>query len=142
MQTRIKAKLTHKDAKTPKRATDGSAGYDLYAVESCVVQPNARVLIPTGISLEFSENMAAIIKSRSSLAVQYGFDILAGLIDSDYRGEIKVAGINHGNEPIEFKKGDRIAQIVFTNIYTSEISLVDDMSETERGKGGFGHTGR
>jgi len=136
----IKYKLLHNYATEPARATEGSAGFDLYATDNHQVWPGAQVKIPTGISLDIPEGYAGFIWPRSGMAVKYGFDILAGLIDSDFRGEIMVAAINHGERPIEIRRGDRVAQIVFSPVLTLA-AMTDDIEETERGAGGFGSTG-
>lgn len=136
----IKYKLLHNYATAPTRATDGSAGFDLYATDNHTVWPGSRVKIPTGISFEIPGDHAGFIWPRSGMAVKHGFDILAGLIDSDFRGEIMVAAINHGDRMIEIKRGDRIAQIVFSPVMTLA-EMVDDLDETERGRGGFGSSG-
>lgn len=139
--TQIKFKLMHNYATEPTRATPGSAGFDLYATDNHVVWPGARVKIPTGIQCEIPEGHAGFIWPRSSLALKHGFDILAGLIDSDYRGEIMIAGINHGDTPFEVRRGDRIAQLVVSPIHVlaKMVGVIDE--NTERGAGGFGSTG-
>lgn len=137
----IQFKLLHNYATEPTRATDGSAGFDLYATDNHDVWPGARVKIPTGVQMDIPEGYAGFIWPRSGMAVKHGFDILAGLIDSDFRGEIMVAGINHGDRMIEIRRGDRIAQIVFSPVLTLA-KMVDHIEgETERGSGGFGSTG-
>lgn len=137
----IKFKLMHNYATEPTRATDGSAGFDLYATDNHVVYPGARVKIPTGVQMDIPDGYAGFIWPRSGMAVKHGFDILAGLIDSDFRGEIMVAGINHGDRLIEVKRGDRVAQIVFSPVMTlaKMVGVIDD--KTERGSGGFGSSG-
>jgi dUTP pyrophosphatase len=136
----IKYKLLHNYSTAPSRATDGSAGFDLYATDHHYVWPKAQVKIPTGISFEIPSDHAGFIWPRSGMAVKYGFDILAGLIDSDFRGEIHVAAINHGDKPIEIRRGDRIAQIVFSPV-TTLAKMVGNLDETDRGSGGFGSSG-
>lgn len=137
----IKFKLMHNYATEPTRATDGSAGFDLYATDNHVVYPGARVKIPTGVQMDIPNGYAGFIWPRSGMAVKHGFDILAGLIDSDFRGEIMVAGINHGDRLIEVKRGDRVAQIVFSPVMTlaKMVDVIDD--KTDRGSGGFGSSG-
>lgn len=136
----IQFKLLHNYATEPTRATDGSAGFDLYATDNHTVWPGARVKIPTGIQMAIPDGYAGFVWPRSGMAVKHGFDILAGLIDSDFRGEVMVAGINHGDRMIEVKRGDRVAQIVFSPVMT-EAAAVDDLDDTSRGAGGFGSTG-
>lgn len=136
----IQFKLLHNYATTPTRATDGSAGFDLYATDHCTVYPGARVKIPTGISLAIPAGHAGFIWPRSGMAVKYGFDIHAGLIDADFRGEIMVAGMNHGDRIIEVRRGDRVAQIVFSPVMVLA-QVVDALDDTVRGSGGFGSSG-
>jgi len=137
----IKFKLIHNYATQPTRATDGSAGFDLYATDNHMVWPGARVKIPTGVQMEIPEGYAGFVWPRSGMAVRHGFDILAGLIDSDFLGEVMVAAINHGDVPIEIRRGDRIAQIVFSPVMTI-MEMTDSITkESERGTGSFGSTG-
>lgn len=136
----IKIKLLHNYATEPTRATDGSAGFDLYATDNHTVWPGARVKIPTGISMAIPEGYAGFIWPRSGMAVKYGFDTHAGLIDSDFRGEVMVAGMNHGDRPIDIRRGDRVAQIVFSPVVALS-RMVDNLDDTERGSGGFGSSG-
>jgi len=136
----IKFKLLHNYATAPTRATDGSAGFDLYATDNHTIWPGARVKIPTGVQMAIPDGYAGFIWPRSGMAVKHGFDILAGLIDSDFRGEAMVAGINHGDRMIEVKRGDRVAQIVFSPVHVLA-AMVEDVDETDRGSGGFGSTG-
>jgi len=136
----IKIKTLHNYATMPARATDGSAGFDLYATENHTVWPGARVKIPTGISLSMPSDMAGFIWPRSGMAVKYGFDTHAGLIDSDFRNEIMVAGMNHGERPIEIRRGDRVAQIVFTPISTL-VEMAEELDDPKTRDGGFGSTG-
>jgi dUTP pyrophosphatase len=131
----------------PKQQTSGSAGYDLSAcIDSPItINPNEIVKIPTGLSVALDENNAVIlIYARSSLATKYGLTLAncVGVVDSDYRGEIMVAMINQGKEAYTINNGERIAQMVITPIFTPEIVVSDELSETDRGTGGFGSTGK
>lgn len=131
----------------PKQQTSGSAGYDLSAcIDSPItVNPNEIVKIPTGLSVALDENNAVIlIYARSSLATKYGLTLAncVGVVDSDYRGEIMVAMINQGKEAYTINNGERIAQMVITPIFTPEVVVSDELSETDRGTGGFGSTGK
>lgn len=137
----IQFKTLHNYATEPTRATDGSAGFDLYAVDNHTVWPGARVKIPTGIQLDIPEGYAGFIWPRSGMAIKHGFDILAGLIDSDFLGEVMVAGINHGDRMFEIRRGDRVAQIVFSPVLTLSKIVSDIGKESERGAGGFGSSG-
>jgi len=137
----IQFQLLHNYATEPTRATDGSAGFDLYATDNHMVWPGARVKIPTGVKMAIPDGYAGFVWPRSGMAVRHGFDILAGLIDSDYRGEVMVAAINHGDQPIEIRRGDRVAQIVFSPVLI-RAEVVDAIdNESQRGAGGFGSTG-
>jgi len=132
----------------PKYATELSAGMDLKAFlqeqEVVVLQPLERKLIKTGIFLELPEGYEAQIRPRSGLALKKGITVLntPGTIDADYRGEIGIILINLSNEIFTVKNGDRIAQMIISKYQKAEIKEVDNLSETSRGEGGFGHTGQ
>ena len=129
----------------PKYETDGSSGMDLRANldEDLVLKPLDRVLVPTGLYFEFEKGYEAQVRARSGLALKKGLGLPNGIgtIDSDYRGELKVILINMSKEDVVIKDGERIAQIVFMKIETPEIVEVEEISDTERSDGGFGHTG-
>jgi len=130
----------------PEPATAGSAGVDLRAAVSDerVIEPGARTLVPSGFAIALPEGFEAQVRPRSGLALRHGITIpnSPGTIDSDYRGEIKVILLNAGAEPFVVKRGDRIAQLVVAPVQRSAFVEVDDLDETDRGAGGFGHTGR
>ena len=130
----------------PEYATPGSSGMDIRAslVEEIVISPLERVLIPTGLFLELPLGLEAQIRPRSGLAIKQGITCLntPGTIDADYRGEIKVILINLSNEPQTIHNGDRIAQMVIQKIETVSWEQSDTISTTQRGEGGFGHTGK
>src|SRR5690554_2392796 len=130
----------------PEYKTAGASGVDLMAnLESTVVlKPMERFMVPTGLFIEIPEGYEAQIRGRSGLAAKNGISLANGVgtIDSDYRGEIKVILINLGNEPFEIKHGDRIAQMILAKYEKIEFTLVDSLEETDRGSGGFGHTGK
>lgn len=138
----MKVQKIHPDAMLPTRGSEKAAGLDLHAVEDCLLHGNERLLISTGIAVEIPPNHYGRIAPRSSLAVKNGIDVLAGVVDEDYRGEVKVALINHSKTPLEIKKGDRIAQLIITKIELVEIEEVESLEETERAAGGFGSTGK
>ena len=147
MELNVKIKLT-RGMSTPEYATDGSAAVDLRAAldegETVVIQPGARALIPTGLSISpETSDVVAVIAGRSGLGVKKGVTLAnsIGVIDSDYRGEIQVCLINRGEEPFEVQRGDRIAQMLFLPVMTARFLPVAELDETERGTGGFGHTG-
>lgn len=130
----------------PAYATEGSSGMDLRAwLETPItLQPMERSLIPTGLFLELPPHHEAQIRPRSGLAIKQGITCLntPGTIDADYRGEIKVILINLSSEPQTIQNGDRIAQMVFQKVEVANLVEVQEIAETSRGGGGFGHTGR
>ena len=129
----------------PKYETEGSSGMDLRAnlVENLILKPLERVLVPTGLYFEFEKGYEAQVRARSGLALKKGLGLPNGIgtIDSDYRGELKVILINMSREDVVIEDGDRIAQVVFMKIETPELVEVEEISDTERSDGGFGHTG-
>ena len=129
----------------PEYKTEGSAGVDLKACidASMVLKPFDRALIPTGIYLSIPKGYEGQIRGRSGLALKNGITLANGIgtIDSDYRGEVKVILINLGNEPFTINNGDRIAQLVLIKHEVINFKLVESLDDTDRGKGGFGHTG-
>lgn len=131
--------------KLPEYETKGSAGVDLQAnVDSTVVlKPMERYLVPTGLFIEIPEGYEAQVRARSGLAIKHGISLVNGIgtIDSDYRGEIKVILINLGDKDFTINSGDRIAQMVFIKHEQADFELVEELNDTERGAGGFGHTG-
>lgn len=142
----IKIVKLNKDLPTPFYQTEQSAGMDLYAniTESIIIQPTHRTLIPTGIKVQLPHYLEMQIRPRSGLAFKHGITVLnsPGTIDADYRGEIGVILINHSKENFVVNHGDRIAQAVINEIKQVNIIEVEDLDETERGDGGFGHTGK
>ena len=131
----------------PSYATDGSAGLDLRALtDECVeIHPGETKLIPTGLSIYIADpNLAAVILPRSGLGHKHGIVLgnLVGLIDSDYQGPLMVSMWNRGSAPFRIEIGDRIAQLVFLPIVQAEFNVVQDFERTERGEGGFGHSGK
>ena len=140
---KINLMLIHPNAKMPLKATAHSSGYDLFACENSILKKKTYALIPTGISIELKKGLEAQVRPRSGLAVKHGITVLnaPGTIDADYRGEIKVALINHSNTDFDIKKGTRIAQLVFSSIINVELKLSEKLNRTNRGKGGFGSTG-
>ncbi len=141
---KIKIKKLNKKAIIPAYQTKEAAGFDLHSIEDVVINPGERKLIGTGLAFEIEFGYEVQIRPRSGLAYKHGITVLntPGTIDSDYRGEIKVLLINHGSEPFEIKKGERIAQAVIAPVIQAEIVEVEELSDTERGSGGFGSTGK
>ena len=133
------------DLPLPSYATEEAAGLDLLAAveEDMMLQPGERHLVPTGISIALPEGHEAQIRPRSGLALKHGVTVLnsPGTIDSDYRGEIKVILINHGNEPFAVTRGMRIAQMVIAPVSRAEWNAVPSLDDSARGQGGFGSTG-
>ena len=129
----------------PAYETAGSAGMDIraYLKEPVELLPGQRALIPTGIYLEIPEGYEVQIRARSGLAIKRGIGLVNGIgtIDSDYRGEVKIALINWGDEPFVISNGERVAQMVAARYEKVEFTVTYKLSETERGSGGFGHTG-
>ena len=147
MNLNVKIKLS-RGMSAPEYATDGSAAVDLRAAldegEVLTLAPGARAMIPTGIAISpESKDVVAIVAGRSGLGVKKGVTLSnsIGVIDSDYRGEISVGLINHGDEPFEVRRGDRIAQMMFVPVYAATFTVTETLDETARGEGGFGHTG-
>ncbi|QUL52584.1 dUTP diphosphatase [Paenibacillus tritici] len=136
----------NEDVLLPRKMSEQASGYDLYAAvgEAVVLAPGERKLIPTGISLAMPDGLEAQIRPRSGLALKHGITCLntPGTIDADYRGEIKVLLINLGQEPFAIARNERIAQMVFQVVPSVVMEEVAVLSETERGAGGFGHTGK
>ena len=139
----INVKKFSENATIPTQGTSFAAGYDLYAAEDAVVVCGTRKLIKTNISMEINPGYYGRIAPRSGLAYKNGIDVLAGVIDSDYRGDIGVILYNTDkNIDFSVKKGDRIAQIIFEACYTATLNNVDNLDNTLRQAGGFGSTGK
>ncbi len=143
----LKIKRLNTKAHVPGRATNGSAGMDLRAClkqEGMSLKPMERALIPTGIAIELpSENTVGLVFARSGMALRQGLAMAngVGVIDSDYRGELQVPVVNLSDKMIHIANGDRIAQLVISPIELPQMLEIEDLSDTERGKGGFGSTG-
>jgi len=131
------------DATLPAYKTSGSAGMDLCASESVTLEPMERNLVRTGVRIAIPYGYEGQVRPRSGLALKNGISMVntPGTIDSDYRGEIGILLINLGQERVEFKKGDRIAQLVICPIAIAELAVVDILENSDRGEGGFGSTG-
>jgi len=143
MKIRVVNKSKHD---LPKYETIASAGMDLRAEldNSIVLKPLQRTLVPTGLFIELPVGYEAQIRPRSGLAFKHGISVLntPGTIDADYRGEIKVILVNLSDTEFEIKDGERIAQMIISAHEQAELEEVDVLSETDRGAGGFGHTGK
>ena len=134
------------DLPLPRYMSDGAAGMDIFAAVDgdLTIQPQEFVLVPSGLAVAIPEGFEGQIRARSGLAVAHGVAVInaPGTIDSDYRGEIKVALINLGKKPFTIRRGDRIAQMIINRVYRARWDLKESLDETERNEGGFGHTGR
>lgn len=143
----VKLKRLDKRAKVPTRATSGSAGYDISALldSPVTIAPGEVRMIPTGLAIELEDNsVVALIYPRSSLASKHGITLAncVGVIDSDYRGELRMPVINLSNEPYTISLGERISQLVLTPVLIPDIEEVEELSDSVRGTGGFGSTGK
>lgn len=134
------------EVELPAYQTSGAAGLDLRAavVEPIVLPPGARKLVPTGLRMAIPIGFEAQVRPRSGLALKHGVTVLnsPGTIDSDYRGEVQVLLVNHGDEPFIVQRGERIAQLVVAPVAHAELTLVASLDDTARGHGGYGSTGR
>jgi dUTP pyrophosphatase len=129
-------------AQLPVRGSELSAGADLACLEPVTLQPGERRLVPTGLILEIPAGYYGRVAPRSGLAVRHGIDVLAGVIDSDFRGECQVALINLGQAPVTLDAGERIAQLIIERAFACDYEWADELSQTARADGGFGSTGR
>ena len=125
----------------PEYASEGAAGADLHASATVSIEPGAWAAVPTGIHVEIPHGHVGLIWPRSGLAIRAGIDTLAGVVDSDYRGEVRVVLANHGPETFEVQKGDRIAQLLVQKVERATFERAGLLGETSRGTGGFGSTG-
>lgn len=145
MDDRVAVQLLSPRARLPRRETAHAAGYDLAACLDAplMLAPGKRCLVPTGIALAIPPGMEAQVRPRSGLAIRAGVTALnsPGTIDADYRGEVKVILVNHGEEEFLIEDGMRIAQLVFALVAAPELVPAAELGETMRGAGGFGHTG-
>lgn len=138
----IRIKKVHPEAKIPYRANPTDAGADLCSVESLVIPPQSRALVSTGITLQIPDGYYGRVAPRSGLAVKNGIDVLAGVIDSGYRGTVGVVLYNTDKEKsFEIKEGDRIAQIIFEQHWNFSFKETDDLVNSDRSINGFGSTG-
>jgi dUTP pyrophosphatase len=126
----------------PEYGSEAAAGADLRASEACELAPGARAAIPTGIHLQIPPGHVGLVWPRSGLAVRHGVDTLAGVIDSDYRGEVRVVLVNHGSLAVRIEAGDRIAQLLIQTVERVGFARAEVLDGSSRGEGGFGSTGR
>ena len=137
---------TDADISLPRYMTPQSAGMDLCAAikKDLALTKGELTLIPTGFAIALPEGFEAQIRPRSGLAIKHGIGLInsPGTIDTDYRGEIKIAVINLGAKPYTFRRADRIAQMIIKKVYFARLEIVEELDETKRNTGGFGHTGK
>ena len=136
-------KRLHPDAVIPKAARRGDVAFDLYSVIDYKLEPGERYAVPTGIAVEIPQGYEGQVRPRSGLAMRDGITVLntPGTIDSGYRGEVKTIIMNHGTTPFKITKGMRISQLAIRPVPDVQFTEVDELSDTERGEGGFGSTG-
>ena len=141
---RVLVRRLDPDLPMPARARADDAGLDLYAAGTTTIEPGGRALVPTGVALAIPPGYAGFVLPRSGLALRHGVTCLntPGLVDSGYRGEIKVLLVNHDRAAATIARGDRIAQLVIQRVEPAELIEVDELPGSERGAGGFGSTGR
>jgi len=138
----VRFKYLTETSQMPTKANRSDAGFDLYADENKTLFGQTRQTIKTGISLEMPDNLAGLIWPRSGLSVKHGIDVLAGVIDAGYRGEIMVCLLNTCLDTIEIKRGDRIGQIIFQEVPVISLQLREKLGSSQRGSNGFGSTGK
>lgn len=142
----VKVKILREGAVLPTYGSEGAAGADLYACLNAPVEiaPGETVFIPTGLAMAIPEGLAGLVYARSGMACKRGLAPAnkVGVIDSDYRGEIMVALLNHGSQTQQISHGDRIAQLLLTPVMTPSYDIATDLDETHRASGGFGSTGK
>ena len=126
----------------PEYGSPEAAGADLRASETTEIAAGARAAVATGLKVQIPPGHVGLIWPRSGLAVRHGIDTLAGVIDSDYRGEVRVVLVNHGDQPFTITPGDRIAQLLVQRVERVTFTSAPDLDDTTRGAGGFGSTGR
>ena len=142
MSAFIHYKLLTETAQVPRKSNLSDAGHDLYADEDAWLFAGKRKVIKTGISLAMPNSIAGLIWPRSGLSVKQGIDVLAGVVDAGYRGEIMVCLYNTSDEDVEIKHGDRIAQMIFQEVPVVSLLLREELGSSQRGSNGFGSTGK
>lgn len=138
----IKIKKLHPDAKLPTYAHHNDAGMDLYASESCVLEPGERMQIKTGIAVAIPDGYVGLVWDKSGLSHKYGLKTLGGVVDAGYRGELMVGLVNVGADAHTFNVGDKVAQMLIQKVEQATLLEVDELDETARGEGAFGSTGK
>jgi dUTP pyrophosphatase len=138
----ISVQLLDNNAKVPTKANPNDAGFDLYSVLDTVIPPKQRKTVRTGIAIQMPDHLAGLIWPRSGLSVKQGIDVLAGVVDSGYRGEIMVCLYNTSDEVVGINTGDRIAQIIFQEVPRVTMEVHDTLGSSQRGDNGFGSSGK
>jgi len=142
----LQVKKLHPDAKLPEYMTELAAGMDICALleNELVLEPGQRFLVPTGLAFAIPPGLEMQVRPRSGLAIKHGIALVnsPGTIDADYRGEVCIILINHGQEVFTINPGDRIAQLIVSPVCQAGLTEVSELTETQRGAGGFGHTGK
>ncbi len=138
---KIKIKKLHPDAKLPSYAHPGDVGMDLYSLEDYIVQPGERKIFPVGIALEFEHGYAAILKDKSGIS-KAGLHTFGGVYDAGYRGEYFVGLVNFSSVPYHFEKGDKLGQLIIFPVAIAELEETDELTDSSRGTGGYGSTGK
>jgi dUTP pyrophosphatase len=138
----IKVKKLHPDAQVPNIAHEGDAGCDLYTVDTIIVEPQQRVQVPVGLAFEIPHGYVGLIWDKSGVSHKGGIKTLGGVLDSGYRGELKVGLINLSSEAYVFEKGHKVAQMLIQKVESPIFEEVVELSDTSRGEGGFGSTGK
>lgn len=139
---KLKIQKINSEAIIPNYANEDDAGLDLHSAENFILKPGERRAIETGIKMEIPEGYVGLVWDKSGIAANNGIKTMAGVIDSGYRGEIKIVLINLSNQDFEIKKGQKIAQMLIQKIEHPEIEIVEFLSKSDRGEGGFGSTGK
>ncbi len=138
----LKIKKLHSDAQIPAYAHKGDAGMDFFALERTLLKPGQRVAVKTGISIEIPDGYVGLFWDKSGISIKEGLKTLGGVIDAGYRGEILIGMTNLSSKEYVFEKGHKVAQLLIQKIESSQIDIVELLSETKRDIGGFGSTGK
>jgi dUTP pyrophosphatase len=139
---KLKIKRLDPEAKLPTYAHDGDAGMDIYSLETYTLKPHERKGFKTGLSFEMDKEFVGLIWDKSGLAIKHGLKVMGGVLDSNYRGELILGILNTSEKEYTIEKGDKIAQLLIQRIETAQIEEVDELSDTDRGQGGLGSTGK
>ncbi len=142
MSQTVKVKRLHIDAVMPNYANPADAAFDLYSLEAIQIKPGERIQVPTGIAMEIPDGYVGLIWDKSGLSHKFGLKTLGGVIDAGYRGEVKVGMINLSNESYTFEKGHKVAQMIIQVREHVTLEETDKLSDTARGAGGFGSSGK